>query len=65
MTMFLSYRNQSVHLLCKSTNWFLHDGHIGSSRVNSNFMTDIFKLLDSQKPARKQNVLNLNVTRPI
>ena len=27
-------------------------------------MTDIFKLSDSKKPARKQNVLNLNVTRP-
>ena len=47
MTMFLSYKNQSVHLLCKPTNWFLHDGHIGSSRVNSTFMTDISKLLDS------------------
>ena len=26
-------------------------------------MTDIFKLTDSEKPARKQNALNLNITR--
>ena len=31
--MFPSYRNQSVDLLCKSTDWFLHDGNIGRSRV--------------------------------
>ena len=31
---------------------------------NPAFMTDIFKLSDSKKLARKQNVLNLNVTRP-
>ena len=24
--MFLSYRNQSVHLQSKSNDWFLHDG---------------------------------------
>ena len=27
-------------------------------------MTEIFKLYDSKKPVRKQNVLNLNVARP-
>ena len=27
--MFPSYRNQSVDLLCKSTEWFLYDGNIG------------------------------------
>ena len=27
--MFPSYRNQSVDLLCKSTDWFLYDGNIG------------------------------------
>ena len=27
-------------------------------------MTGIFKLSDSKQPVRKQNVLNLNVTRP-
>ena len=31
--------------------------------LNAVFMTDIFKLSDSKKPVRKQNVLNLNVTR--
>ena len=34
------------------------------NRPNPAFMTDIFKLSDSKKLARKQNVLNLNVTRP-
>ena len=34
------------------------------NRLNPAFMTDIFKLSDSKKPVRKQNVLNLNVTRP-
>ena len=29
-----SYRNQSVDLLCKSTEWFLYDGKIGRWRVN-------------------------------
>ena len=27
--MFLSYRNQSVDLCCKSTDWFLYDRNIG------------------------------------
>ena len=34
------------------------------NRPNPAFVTDIFKLSDSKKLARKQNVLNLNVTRP-
>ena len=34
------------------------------NRLNPASMTDIFKLSDSKKPVRKQNVLNLNVTRP-
>ena len=34
------------------------------NRLNPAFMTEIFKLSDSKKPVRKQNVLNLNVTRP-
>ena len=32
--------------------------------LNSAFMTDIFKLSNSKKPARKQNFLNINVARP-
>ena len=32
--MFLSYRNQSVDLQSKSTDWFLHDGNIGRYKVN-------------------------------
>ena len=32
--MFPSNRNQSVDLLCKSTDWFLYDGNIGRSRIN-------------------------------
>ena len=32
--------------------------------LNSAFMTDVFKLSDSKKPARKQNFLNINVIRP-
>ena len=34
------------------------------NRLNPAYMTEIFKLSDSKKPVRKQNVLNLNVTRP-
>ena len=33
------------------------------NRRNPAFMTEIFKLLDSKKPVRKQNALNLNVTK--
>ena len=32
--MFPSYRNQSVDLQSKSTDWFLYDGNIGRYRVN-------------------------------
>ena len=31
-----SYRNQSVGLLCGSTDWFLYDGKIGRERINYN-----------------------------
>ena len=31
--MFQSYRNQSVDLLCKSTDWFLYDGNIDRQKV--------------------------------
>ena len=33
--MFQSFRNQSVDLLCKSTDWFLYDGNIGRQKVKS------------------------------
>ena len=32
--MFPSYRNQSVDLLSKSTDWFLYDGNIDRYKVN-------------------------------
>ena len=32
--------------------------------LNPSFMTEIFKLSHSEKPVRKQNLLNLKVTRP-
>ena len=31
--MFPSYRNQSVDLQSKSTDWFLYDGNIGRKKV--------------------------------
>ena len=31
--MFPSYRNQSIDLQSKSTNWFLYDGEIGRYRI--------------------------------
>ena len=37
--MFLSYRNQSVDLLCKSADWFLYDENIGHLRVKSGSLT--------------------------
>ena len=33
--MFPSYRNQSVDLQSKSTDWFLYDGNIGREKVNN------------------------------
>ena len=33
------------------------------NRLNPAFMTEFFKLSDSKKPVRKQNALNLNVTK--
>ena len=33
------------------------------NRLNPALMTDMFKLSDSKNSARKQNILNLNVTR--
>ena len=32
---FLSYRNQSIDLLCKSMNWFLYDRDLRHERINS------------------------------
>ena len=37
--MFPSYRNQSVDLQSKSTDWFLYDENIGRERVNFIFLT--------------------------
>ena len=28
VTIFTSYRSQSIYFLCKSTDWFLYDGNI-------------------------------------
>ena len=33
--MFPSYRNKSVDLLCKSTDWFQYDGNIGRLKVKT------------------------------
>ena len=30
----LSHRNQSIDLLCKSVDWFLHDNGLRHERVN-------------------------------
>ena len=35
-----------------------------TNRLNPAFVSDISKLSDSKKPVRKQDDLNLNVTRP-
>ena len=32
----LSYRSQSIHLLCKSIDWFLYDNGLRHERVNDN-----------------------------
>ena len=32
--MFPSYRNQSIDLLCKPTDWFLYEGNTGIQWVN-------------------------------
>ena len=32
----LSYRNQSIDLLCKSMDWFLYDNDLRHERVNYN-----------------------------
>ena len=33
----LSYRNQSINLLCKSIDWFLYDRDVRHERVTSTF----------------------------
>ena len=38
MTEALSYRNQSIDLLRKSTYWFLYDNGLRHERVNSNYV---------------------------
>ena len=38
--MFPSYRNQSVDLQSKSTEWFLYDENIGHYRVNINDLVE-------------------------
>ena len=35
--MYLSYRSQVIDLLCKSMNWFLHDGGLRHGRTKLNF----------------------------
>ena len=37
MTDVLSYRNQSINVLCKSMDWFLYDRDLRHERVNSWF----------------------------
>ena len=34
-TGFLSYRNQSINVLCKSMDWFLYDSDLRQERVNT------------------------------
>ena len=35
MTESLSYRNQSIDLLCKSMDWFLYDTNLHQERINA------------------------------
>ena len=49
--MFPSYRNQSVDLQSKSTDWFLYDGNIGRRRVKQRLvciLTDLEKVILSE-----------------
>ena len=49
--MFPSYRNQSVDLQSKSTDWFLYDGNIGRQRLNSETSPDDGSLeIEKQSP---------------
>ena len=47
----LSYRNQSIDLLCKSMDWFLYDNALRPVRVN-NFRAMIGKLFGSLRLPR-------------
>ena len=44
--MFPSYRNQSVDLQSRSTDWFLYDGNIGRKRVNASGMFAVQEILE-------------------
>ena len=39
----LSYRNQSIDLICKSMDWFLHDNGLRHDRVNESSYFRIFQ----------------------
>ena len=41
----LSYRNQSIDLLCKSVDWFLYDNDLRRERVNASLVPSLVTLL--------------------
>ena len=47
----LSYKNQSVDLICKSMEWFLHDRDLGHKRV---------KRVSTQSPVLNKVILKIN-----
>ena len=56
--MFPLYRNQSVGLHSKSTDWFLHNGNIGRLRVKFRdfaIFDHFYEILYPQKVSKPQN----------
>ena len=46
----LSYKNQSIDLLCKSMDWFLYDRDHHHERVNTNTLTHFMPLISFYTP---------------
>ena len=43
-----SFRNQSIDLLCISTDWFLYEGNTGTSYVNWDFSYNLWSGIDAK-----------------
>ena len=54
----LSYRNQSIDLLCKSMEWFLYDRDICHERVNEKYNESYSASMKKKKKKKKKKKRN-------
>ena len=63
---YLSYRNQSIDLLCKSMDWFLYDNGTRHQRVKTiNFSSTLDFVRITFVPSTFVELLNLRINKPI